>query len=234
MSVQTLALGRRPLLSGLLGASALAGLGTLSGVAVAAPVTRSFKILLNGEDDIGTHTIGVVRNGSRTEVEVAIDIQVKAAFLTLYSYQHRNREIWQDGRLQSIRTQTDDNGKEYTLAGRPVGDGFLVDGDAGRLTAAPDIIPTSYWNPEIIGRSQVLDTGRGRLFDIRWADRGIEQVSTVDGPVSARHWSLSGDMENVSLWYTEAGDLVDLEFQARGRQIAYRLQTRTGQPAEHG
>ena len=44
----------------------------------------------------------------------------------MYSYDHSNREIWNDGCLQEIASFTDDNGDEYRVDGRRNGGLFEV------------------------------------------------------------------------------------------------------------
>ena len=58
------------------------------------------------------------------EVAVAAEIQVKLAFLTLYSFKHRRREVWADGRLLGFAAKTEDGGERYDIRIEPNGEGY--------------------------------------------------------------------------------------------------------------
>src|SRR5215469_15734747 len=48
-------------------------------------------------------------DGERLIVDIAIDIKVTAAFVTLYRYTFKGRETWQGGQLIAMETATDDD-----------------------------------------------------------------------------------------------------------------------------
>lgn len=175
-----------------------------------------------GDSSIGRHTVEIRRNGETVAVDIAIDLKVSFAFVTLFEYRHRNREIWRDGRLVCLDSTTDDDGTPYRVTARATEAGLLVDGSAGRFTAPPDIVPTSYWNPETRKQTRLLDTQRGRLLNVAIAPAERAQVGTPTGAVPARRYRVSGDLR-LDLWYTEAGHWVKTAFEARGATVEYRL-----------
>ena len=44
------------------------------------------------------------------EVAIAVDIQVRIAFITVYRFTHRASELWDGARLVRMDAETDDNG----------------------------------------------------------------------------------------------------------------------------
>lgn len=187
----------------------------------------SFSVFRKQDSPMGSHRMRFTRDGDRLIMEKAIDLEVTLAFVTAYRYRHRNREVWQDGRLVEIETKTNDDGDDYWLRGSAGPDGFQVDGSGGRYMAPADIIPTSYWNHATTGASQLLDTQRGLIMEVRMEDRGAETLETQAGPIQARHHTINiltnppGKTDRIDLWYDDNGQWVGLAFQAKGQKISY-------------
>ncbi len=219
--------GRRALGRMGLGLGAVALAGGVTGIfpALGAAIPPSGAIVFDvrrGSSQIGTHRIAFRREGSRLAVDISIDLVVTIALIPVFRYTHRNREVWQEGRLIAIDTRTDDDGTPFRVTGRAGPGGFTVDGNEGRIAAPADIIPTSYWNAATVERSQLLDTQKGRLLTV--ANRMVNREALTLGGrnVPARHYRMTGDLE-VDTWYSEPGQWVKLAFSARGAEVEYAL-----------
>ncbi|MGR8920544.1 MAG: DUF6134 family protein [Gammaproteobacteria bacterium] len=188
----------------------LAGLATLAGAAE--PLERyEFEVLRKGKP-MGSHTISVSRVGEDVVAEIDIRLEVSFAFVTLFSYEHHNREVWRDGRLVAIDTRTNSNGDVFSISGRASAAGFVVvDQDGAERTFPADIVPSSYWQARTVDVDALLNTQTGELAQVSVRAAGN------DG-----HYEMRGDIE-LDLWY--AGDCLDrLSFRAPGdgALIAYR------------
>jgi len=175
-----------------------------------------FTVQRNGAP-IGSHAIAVRRDGRETTVEVAIDLEVKLAFVTVYRYRHRNTETWRDGRLVAIETTTEDNGTRHAVSGRATAEGFRVQSDAGTVTAPADIVPTSYWNPETVRRTRLLDTQRGRILEVAVTPAAAAGMTSRD---PGRRYRMTGDLA-LDLWYGPGGVLAKLAFELKGDRFEY-------------
>ena len=201
--------------------------------AVVPPENRlPFRVLRDG-DRLGTHVVSFSQEGDQLTVDIAIDLEVRFAFLTAFRYRHRNREVWQGGRLIALDTETDDDGTAYRVSARGGADGLEVDGSAGRFTAPADVIPTSYWKRDIVEQVRVLDTQRGGLVDIAVQPGGLEQVQVRGRTIGARRYTFTGGLQ-LSAWYSEAGQWVKLAFMARGSTIDYVLDSNVSDAASRG
>ena len=194
----------------------------VNGSAMARSDGLAFSVLRDGSP-FGTHEISFRQDGEDLHVEVAIDLEVSLGFITLFRYEHRNHEIWRDGRLVSIETRTDDDGERYSVSGRATGKGFLVTGAEGEILMPSDVLPTSYWHPETVQRDRMLDTQRGRLIEVRVQPIGLERVGGADGQTATRY-RVSGDL-TLDLWYDARGEWRKLSFAARGSDITYARST---------
>lgn len=218
-----LAVTRRSLLSApAVGAAAFAiGNGALAGLAAAqgaAPRSRLFSVGWRG-NKIGEHSIQFEQRGDSLAVDIDIDLEVKVAFVTAYRYQHVNRELWRDGTVQTVASDTNDNGSRYRLEAIRMGQGLRVDGNDGEFTAPSDTVPTSYWNASTLGASHFLDTQKGRLFTAHADNLGREVVEASGQSIPAEKYDISGDL-NLSIWYdTVSSEWVKLEFLARGEHL---------------
>jgi len=223
-------LGRRPMLA-CLGAAAAATILPITPIrpAVAAtsldgiPPARLIPFdIRRGDSVIGRHTVRFSGDASRLTAEIAIDIEVKAAFITVYRYTHRNTEVWADGRLQSLDTRTDDNGDALSVTGRATADGFRVEGSQGVVVAPADIMPTSYWNAATVERDLLLDTQKGNLREVSIRPAAREPVAAAGRTVPATRYEVTGDLD-LDVWYSDPGQWVKLHFEARGATIDYTL-----------
>ena len=127
----------------------------------------------------------------------------------------------------AIDTETDDDGESFWLRGRATEAGLNVEGSSGSFLAPSDVVPTSYWNPQTVDRTRLLDTQRGRLIEVGIAPAGMESVTIAGRQVDARRYKVTGDLV-LDLWYTEDGEWAKTSFEARGAEVVY---ARQGGPA---
>jgi hypothetical protein len=175
------------------------------------PRTLEFDVRREGTS-IGTHRVTIDARDGETRVEIAIDLAVRFAFVTVYRYTHRSTETWRDHRLLALDARTDDNGERTQVEARAIDGGVAVRGSGGDYLAPADTIPTSYWNHEKVVRRRLLNTQSGKLIDVAAA-----RVSQDDSGVK---WRLSGDLE-AELAYSPTGEWTALTFVARGARIVY-------------
>ncbi len=181
-----------------------------------------FTAYRNG-DRLGFHRIDFAEEGKRLIVDIEIVFEVKFAFIPLYGYRHRNREIWEGGRLVSMSTETDDNGTDYKVEVTRNGDRLVVDGVDGRLDLPGDTLTTSYWNEAAMTKGAWLDTQRGQLVRSEVTKKPMETVRVKGNDVEATPYDLAGDI-TCSLWYRD-GRWVKLRFLGEdGSEIDYTLE----------
>lgn len=177
------------------------------------PSSLAFSVLRKG-DVIGSHSIDFTRRGEDLIVDIDIDLELKFAFITLFRYEHRNREIWRGERLISIDTRTDNNGTEHWLRGRAGDEGFEVTSDSGDALLPTDVLPSSYWHPDTRKATTLLNTQTGVLAEIEVTPESNESYVPMPwGPQTAQGFKVSGDID-LNLWYDSRGCLLKLNFAA--------------------
>ena len=91
-----------------------------------------FEILRNGEA-IGTHTYRFDQSEERTEVRIKPDIDFRLLFIPIYKFEHASREVWQDGRLTSLESNTNENGTPVKLEVHRDENSLMVISEDGNL-----------------------------------------------------------------------------------------------------
>jgi hypothetical protein len=183
----------------------------------------AFQVTREGSP-MGSHTIEFTQEGDKTIATIAIDLKVALGPITLFSYTHRNREVWQAGRLVELTTTTDDDGTKYSVTGRAIPGGFEVTGSEGTLLAPSEIMTTSYWQERTMEQTQLLDTQRGTLVDVTTREHSRETLHWGKHKLPAKHYQVRGGL-NLDIWYDMQGHWVKLLFKARGSEIIYMPKT---------
>jgi hypothetical protein len=182
-----------------------------------------FTTYRNG-DRLGFHRLEFSRAEERLIVDIEIVFDVKLAFIPLYRYRHRNREIWEAGRLASLNSETDDNGDRFWVKARAGGERLLVDSNSGKLDLPGDTLTTSYWNEAAVTKGEWLDTQKGQLARSTVVQRPVEPAEALGETVEANRYDLEGDI-TCSLWYAD-NRWVKLFFLGEdGSEIVYALET---------
>lgn len=194
--------------------------------AQAASKTLDFTVLRDGQN-IGTHSYSIADNGGETQVEINTDIKVKVLFVTAYKFLHESKEIWQNGRLMSLKSKTDDDGTPKELHAMAEGQRMTVDskvkGQDKRQHADAPMIPASLWNRDIVTQSSILNTLDGTVMNIQVEDMGQDEVEAGGAKVQAHHYSITGELTR-ELWFNDSGDLVRVRFPDKtGTEIIYAL-----------
>lgn len=214
-------------------AALICGLLATAGSAPAATIPPSgqipFSVFRNGDSPFGHHRMTFRQEGKQLIMEKEISFQVRAAFFTVFRYFHQNREVWENGRLVTLETSTNDDGKKYWVRGHATEVGFMVEGSGGTFIAPSDVIPTSYWNVATLKVNRMLDTQRGLMMDVRIDKVGEDPVSMPAGRIPATHYTINiltnkpGNTDVIDIWYEPSGSWVKLGFDAKGNRITYQL-----------
>jgi hypothetical protein len=205
--------------------------------------TLAFTAYRNGQE-IGRHTLSFQRDGANLVVTVAINFAVKAMGVIAYRYIHADREVWKGDTLQALDSQTDDNGKKYTVQVKQGAKGLTVERQAPaepanastidqglqppvieREVLPADILPTSHWNIAQVKRSVLLNTQYGTKANVQVTAMGREPVKTASGAtIEATRYHYTGDIR-MDQWFDDRGRWVKGMFPAPdGSTIDYVLQ----------
>lgn len=187
-----------------------------------------FEITRNGQP-FGTHKISFDKQGTETHVQIDINMQYDLGPITLFRYKHSNTEIWEDDQILSMTSQTNDDGDNYAVSAS-WGNVVKATANGADFEAPANIYSTSYWNPAALKASQLLNTQKGRIEDVKVTNIGQEQIETANETVTADRYKVDTVIPLEVLYDTKTKEWVGLEFNVRGSDIKYRRITPTGQP----
>jgi len=197
---------RRAVLAGM-GGLGLAGAMTHRPVQAASQLASAYRPpILKFRVEREGNPIGVVMErfqveGDTLRVDVFIEFAVKLAFITVYRYEHRSREIWKGGRLVRIDTVTNDDGDAQAVNGAADGDRFKATGIFGPVEAPANILPSSYWHPDFVDQTRMLDSQKGRIMEFAITDEGSQQIEVQNArQVAATRYAMRGDVD-LDFWY---------------------------------
>ncbi|MEQ9490562.1 MAG: DUF6134 family protein [Alphaproteobacteria bacterium] len=184
-----------------------------------------FAIFRDGSE-IGSHTILFSGDEENMTVDIATNVRVALPLIdiALYKFVHEGHEVWRNGQLVELTSETDDDGTAKAVNVTRSGDHLQVTGSAGVHASPASIVPASLWNPALKKSETLLNTLDGTEMAVSISSLGMESIDRKDDRIDAEHIRISGDLER-DLWYTPDGILAGIRFLGDdGSEITYILQ----------
>jgi hypothetical protein len=220
---------RRTLLASLLAGATVCHLPRFAGAATAFVLpgeaeNRRFSVSYGG-DRIGAHTISFSAATGQTRITTEIDLVVKMLFFTLFAFHHRSVEIWRDGRLMSLTSETAEHGETLHVTGAATPQGFRVVSKAGPfLAASGSLTSNSLWTSAVLDQDTLIDAQYGGVIGISVRKLADEQIALAGGPIRTTRYRFVTPYLAGSIWYDDSGRWVHGEFERDGARIQYRLE----------
>ena len=136
-------------------------------------------------------------------------------------------EQWQNQRLVSFRSTTDDNGTNINVTGKADGGNFLINSSAiGAMTAPAQVHPSNPWAPFVLKTDLMMSSKTGKVSPVVVKDTG-EVMATFDGRAMRVHqWFVDDDKHQV-VWIDDRGVVVAFQTQEEGKPINFVLKNET-------
>ncbi len=197
--------------------------------------TYAFPIPKNGEVKfdvirknkvIGSHEIKFTENNDVLVVETNINIEVKVLFISAYTFTHQSAETWINGNFTKIVAHSDfEDEREYFIKGQDNNDSFLASGMDGKLEVNKNILPSNFWNIDILKQKEIFDTQKGVVRTIDVEDLGYEEIKINKKNVKCKKFIFNassnpkdkGPFPAYTLWYDENDELMKFQFKDEGR-----------------
>jgi hypothetical protein len=107
---------------------------------------------------------------------------------------------------------------------RAESDHTVINGRRGRIEAPLTIVSNHPWNREVIERTLLFDTQRGRLQEVDVTPAGTETITVAGRKIAAQKYRISGDLER-ELWYDDAGNWLQSRLEHDGAKITLTRQS---------
>jgi hypothetical protein len=177
-----------------------------------------------GEREIGTHTFKVASQGDKTSVLSNAIYKVKIMFVNVFSYEHTANEVWDGDCLDSLTSQTVEDGQKTTVDARRVENLFAVIRDEQPLLETEDCVGSyAYWDKQRIQRSALMNAQTGEIDSVSVTELGAQPLPRIEA--SAQAIQLDSDIASIRLWYDDSGKWLALQTQAEDRPVLYLNET---------
>lgn len=194
--------------------------------AVAGAQTKhyDFKVFLD-EKAIGHHRFVVAPNDAYTRVTSEADFNVKFLFISVYTYQHSNSEIWQGDCLRTIDSTTDVNGEASFVRGQHNDQHLLVKTPEGAQRLDGCIRTFAYWDLDLLTSEQLLNAQTGELEPVDLRSLGKSTILVRGEQVIANQYRIINDKISIDLWYSNSRVWLALESTTEnGARLRYLTQ----------
>lgn len=171
---------------------------------------------------IGDHSISFSPVGDQLQVDIKTDIAVKIAFVTAFRFEHTSQEIWQNGRLQSLTSTTNDDGTKHTVSAKADGGTLRVTADGAHSSRPPETLVHNQWNMDNLKAPVLLSAFDGTDYKISSTGPQPDTVDIGNSSVKARKYTVSGDLAR-TFWFDDQNRLLKVAFESRGSNVVYEL-----------
>ena len=173
-----------------------------------------FDVRQDGET-VGRHHLKFERQNQALKVSVETELTVTLAFFTVFRYEHRRVERWQNGQLLSLAGMTNDDGEETELSIVLKDRAYTrtVNGRDEQLSGPIRI--TSLWSKDVLSSDQLISTEDDGIYKVRADLLGREMIRLGSGEIEADHYRLSGQYSR-DLWYDPEGKLARVRYEDEG------------------
>jgi hypothetical protein len=161
-------------------------------------------------------------------MDIDVDVRVRVAFVTVYKFLHRATEVWEDGRLLSMESATDNDGKHHRLSVKRSSKLLAVDSDGKTWSLPGKAIPTSLWDRRVLSETSLLSGIDGTAKPTTVTRLGVELL-VIDGvstPCEATLIDAKPDFKRW-VWYDPNGRLVKIRLLGSDdSEVVYNLEPR--------
>jgi YD repeat-containing protein len=186
---------------------------------------RQFNVSVDGKPS-GQYTMTIAKSDDGVTITCEAHVKVKVALITAYHYDFTAIEEWKDGKVQSLRSRCDDDGKKFEITATAGEKGLTVKVNGREKSVRGDVyLTTACCLPDAKRRDGDLPLLEGD--NAQEINGKIQQVSS--GPMT-----VCGDSINVTryrltsgvahdVWYDGSDRLVRQEWTEDGHKTVLEL-----------
>jgi hypothetical protein len=187
---------------------------------------RYYAVSVDGKR-AGQSTLNIHRQDDGTvTVGGSVDIRLRI-FIKTVTYTYQGTEVWKAGRLHSLQSTCNDNGKNFQVTALAQPNGLSVTVNGQERMSRADVWTTSYWQLHDVKLANhpvpLLDADTGKAMNGYLQHLGTAQVSVGGQAVTCTRYRMTGGPSPVDLWFDGANRLVRQEFVEDGYRTVVEL-----------
>jgi hypothetical protein len=163
----------------------------------------NFQVFLN-DREVGSHEFRIVKKNRQIEVDSSLNIEFKAMGFFKVKYAHKANEIWRDGCLQSLVSETQKRGKKINIEAQQSDLGMVVKGSKSTQTLNGCVRTFAYWNPQFLYEDYLLNAENGEYVPVAVTSSAL--VNNAGSKVS-----IDGAKVDIQLEYDTSGKWLSLQ-----------------------
>lgn len=169
-----------------------------------------FQVFLD-DSPIGYHQFSLEQNADKQTLYIKAEFDVKFLFINVYSYRHDNIETWKGACLETLTSNTNDNGEVVFVRINEQADGMNIETPSASTQVNTCLRSFAYWNPELLKTKQLLNAQTGELIDIEFTHTGTESLKLNDKNIQSERYRLQGKDIEIDLWYSARNEWLALQ-----------------------
>ena len=182
-----------------------------------------FKVFY-GEQEIGEHHFMIENDGDKSKVMIDANFNIDILFINVYSYKHKNIEIWKGTCLSSIESSTDDNGEKFITRGKTEDDIFKIYSKQGANEVEGCVNTFAYWDKRFLDNKELLNSQTGEIVDVDINFVADENILVRNIMVKAKRYKVKTDEFNIDLWYSDNNEWLALNSTTKdGTTLRYQI-----------
>lgn len=179
-----------------------------------------FRVIRKGSP-MGWLQTTFTQAGNQFTVRTKLDLAVSLVGIRVFHYLHNSEEVWQDSRLVSLTSETNDDGKPYRVKTTLAGDSLRVEGPLGTVTAPTTTLTTNCaWNPGFVRQSMLLDCEKGRYVPLAVESLGNKTLTVLNAQRASTGYRTVLPYAAGEIWYA-GRDWVHGVFVTNGETLTY-------------
>ena len=183
----------------------------------------NFKVFY-GDKEIGEHHFSLKKEGDKRRVMIEADFNIDILFINVYSYKHKNTEIWEGSCLSTIESITDDNGEAFITNGKYENGVFKINSKQGSNEVVGCVSTFAYWDKSFLDNEVLLNSQTGEIVDVDISFVADEKILIRDKLVNAKKYKLKSDKLNIDLWYSDENQWLALNsITEDGTNLRYQM-----------
>ena len=154
-------------------------------------------------------------------VETNVVIAIKIFFFPAYNYTQISKETWsKDGFIEFDGYTKFEDEREYFITGKDSENKFVANGMDGKLFLDKNILPSNYWNKDVLKQKKMFDIQKGVVREIKVSKLEDETIEINKKRIITEKYLLDastnpkdkGPFSQYTLWYAKNGELLKFMF----------------------
>jgi Family of unknown function (DUF6134) len=182
-----------------------------------------FDVFLDSKP-IGYHRFDLAprTDGYRIETEAAFRVRILG--VSVFKYEHRNREEWQGSCLVSMNSSTNDDGTQRAVNGTGDSRRFAVTSNGNKLAIQECVGSYAYWDlAQLQSQQRFLNPQTGEHQTLVLSELGAQSLKIGSVQHAVKRYALRGEDVDITLSYCASRpEWIALDAKLKGRTLQYR------------